>query len=38
MSSLWWRSARCSYLTAFIVTRNQWRDQMIKRKIRAEHH
>jgi hypothetical protein len=22
MLSLWWRSARCGYLTAFIVTRN----------------
>ena len=21
----------CGYLTAFIVTRNQWRDEMIKR-------
>jgi hypothetical protein len=33
MSSLWWRSARCGYLTAFIVMRNQWRDEMIKRAI-----
>jgi len=33
MSSLWWRSARCGYLTAFIVTRNKWRDEMIKRAI-----
>ena len=23
----------CGYLTAFIVTRNQWRDEMIKRGI-----
>jgi hypothetical protein len=23
----------CSYLTAFIVTRNQWRDEMIKRGV-----
>jgi hypothetical protein len=23
----------CGYLTAFIVTRNQWRDEMIKRRI-----
>ena len=23
----------CGYLTAFIVTRNQWRDEMIKRHI-----
>jgi hypothetical protein len=24
----------CGYLTAFIVTRNQWRDEMIKRGCR----
>ena len=23
----------CGYLTAFIVTRNQWRDEMIKRGV-----
>jgi len=23
----------CGYLTAFIVTRNKWRDEMIKRKV-----
>jgi hypothetical protein len=23
----------CGYLTAFIVTRNQWRDEMIERRI-----
>ena len=23
----------CGYLTSFIVTRNQWRDEMIKRRI-----
>ena len=23
----------CSYLTAFIVTRNKWRDEMIKRGV-----
>jgi len=23
----------CGYLTAFIVTRNQWRDEMIKRRV-----
>jgi hypothetical protein len=33
MSSLWWRSACCGYLTALIVTRNQWPDEMIKRGI-----
>jgi hypothetical protein len=27
----------CGYLTAFIVTRNQWRDEMIKRVVRAEY-
>jgi hypothetical protein len=34
-SSSWWRSARfcfgCGYLIAFIVTRNKYRDEMIKR-------
>jgi hypothetical protein len=33
---LWWRSARCfgcGYLTAVIMTRNQWRDEMIKRGV-----
>jgi hypothetical protein len=27
----------CGYLTAYIVTRNQWRDEMIKRGIARYH-
>jgi len=27
----------CGYLTAFIVTRNQWRDEMIERGVAHYH-